>query len=208
MTNESDREVLEGTLNRLGIDIAVCSDVSGLTSYNGKNYLVLGKATNPDCDLDEYWSDGKRWRFEGFKEFNISYIVKTLTSLDSEATREIGFQIPLNFKRLAARAGIGNPGKNGLIIHSKHKASLRFKVVEIGEKSLELLSMLERPVIIEEPKQYEGCRSCNSCIDVCNALKINTGYNIADRTKCSAYIQLESPTSAAQRCNICTSLCT
>lgn len=183
----------------------VC-DLAKLTQYDDDYYLILARETTPKCNLDLYWSDGKKWFFDGFELFNIKPLIDSFINQGIEF-EECGYQEDINLKRLAVRAGIGSPGKNSLVVTSKYGSRLRFKAIKLAKRLDGFESIINPGSLI-----FDKCALCNLCVDHCNNNCLNplaTKFNLADRKQCKAYLELENPTGddSSNRCTTCASFC-
>ncbi len=184
----------------------ICN-LAAITQYEDEYYLILAKESTPECNLDLYWSDGNKWFFDGFALFDIQPLLDYFNEQGLEF-EDISNQDNINFKRLAARAGIGSPGKNSLIVNFEYGSKLRFKAVKLEER----LADISYGIITTAINIFDGCKTCNLCVDRCvNGCleRLTTEFNLFDLKQCEAYLELEKPTEddGANRCIVCTSLC-
>ena len=179
-----------------------------LTQYENEYYLILAKESTSECNLDLYWSDGKKWFFDGFALFDIKPLLDYFNAQGVEF-EDMSNQDNINFKRLAVKAGIGKPGKNSLVVNLAYGSRLRFKAIKLLKK---IDGIQFEQIINTDANLFTKCESCNLCVENCvgNCLgKLSTEFNLVDIKQCRAYLELENPTGddGSNRCTVCTSLC-
>lgn len=179
-------------------------DVVGIVKETTKNIIILGLETKPDRDLDEFLG-GKPPRtpvFLGFKKHFAHRAKKLLIDIQErgyEINQERSSTFPI--KKYAVMSGIGQQGKNTLIIHPVFDARLIF-----------IALITNMPMEPSGPRIYQQvpnpiCEKCkNLCIEEC-CEKVLEEYYLIDKTKCEAYKQLDDPTPGQIRCNICWKAC-
>lgn len=176
-------------------------DVVGIVKETSKNIIILGLETKPDRDLDEFLG-GKSWRTLGFEKHFVPKKKKLLIDI-----QEMGYEIyqerDSNFpiKKYAVMSGIGQQGKNTLIICPVFDARLRFIALITN------MPMEPSGTQTYEQEPNPRCEKCkNLCVEEC-CEKVLEEYRLRDKTKCKAYKQLDDPTPGQIRCNICWKAC-
>lgn len=179
-------------------------DVVGIVKETSRNIIILGLETKLDRDLDEFIvSKSPRTPvFPGFKN-HFAPKAKKL----SKDIRNRGFKIyqerirKFQIKKYAVMSGIGQQGKNTLIIHPVFDARLRFIALITN------MPMEPSGTQTYEQEPNPRCEKCkNICVEEC-CEKVLEEYRLGDKTKCKAYKQLDDPTLGQIRCNICWKAC-
>lgn len=176
-------------------------DVVGIVKEKSRNIIILGLETKPDKDLDEFLG-GESWRTLGFEK----HFVPKAKKLSIDIWKR-GFKIvqkrnsDFPIKKYAVMSGIGQQGKNTLIIHPVFDARLRFIAYVTN------MPMEPSGTQTYEQKSNPRCEKCkNICVEDC-CKKVLEEYRLRDKTKCKAYKQLDDPTPGQIRCNICWKAC-
>lgn len=176
-------------------------DVVGIVKEKSRNIIILGLETKTDRDLDEFIG-GKSWRTLGFEKHFVPKADKLMIDIenrDYKITQERAPDFPI--KKYAVMSGIGQQGKNTLIIHPVFDARLRF-----------IALITDMPMEPSGTQTYEQepnprCEKCkNLCVEEC-CEKVLEEYRLRDKTKCKAYKQLDDPIPGQIRCNICWKAC-
>ena len=174
-------------------------DAVGVVVKGQKTFLILGLVSRPDRDLDQFVSDGRKWKFPGFYQHFVPRVKALVQNLKEEGFRvEQKKYSELNIKKMAIEAGIGCWGKNSLVIHPKFGPWLRFVVLET-DAPLEL-------TVSEIPNDL--CGGCDTCLRACPISGLLEAYKLIDEKRCLAYLELENPTpKLTSRCDKCLTPC-
>lgn len=166
-------------------------------------YMILGLESRISRNLDDFFVDpGDKFGFPGFAKYFSPLAEDILKDL-----RERGFKVEqirkdaVKFKQLAANAGIGEWGKNSLIIHPIFGPWLRFVVFRINFKFIDGRSHQQSVAVSDR------CKECNACIKACPVSALQP-FKIPDRKLCVAWQQLGTVTDdVLQRCDLCLQAC-
>jgi len=178
-------------------------DVVGIVKGPAENIIILGLETRPDRDLDEFLG-GKHPKFPGFKKHFIPRVRKLKRDIQAKrfkACQVDGYDRRYPLKQYAVIAGIGQQGKNTLIIHPLFDARLRFVAL-----------VTDMPLESSGSHRYEcqpnlRCEKCNNlCVEECCDKALGE-YLLRDETKCLARRQLDECRSNQTRCNLCWKAC-
>lgn len=196
MTNKKNRMIKSCDLkNQYGFDVV------GIVQGKSRNIIILGLETKPDRDLDEFLG-GDPWRTLGFEKHFVPITDKLILDVKKKGyiiTQERNNTFPI--KKYAVMSGIGQQGKNTLVINHEFDARLRFMAL-----------ITNMPIKLSGNQAYEQkpnprCEKCkNLCIVEC-CEKVLNEYCLIDKTKCKAYKQLDDPTPGQIRCNVCWKAC-
>ncbi len=166
--------------------------------------LILGLESRKDRNLDDFFVDpGDKWGFPGFAEHfspKVNLILEEIHKTDKWARQVDKLFGPRGFKLAAVRSGIGEWGKNSLVIHPTFGPWLRFVVIATDPLPRTGYDHPMRPT-------YNKCIDCDKCTKACpvNALQ---DFRIPDRKICIAWQQLgEVTTDVLQRCDLCLQAC-
>ena len=184
-------------------------DAVGVTSYGKDSILILGLATSPERDLDDFLRDDNGvFKLHGFEV----HVKSKLTSLVS-FIRERGVSAEilgwcgypageeLNLKRQAVAAGLGNWGKNAMLLHPQFGPWLRLMSVKVDGSSLSTTgpgkdSHSENPL----------CKDCTACIEAC-PLGILKPYYLRDSNNCLAHTDKFPQPGKLVCCDRCWTAC-
>ena len=163
-------------------------DAAGIVSEGEDSILIMGLATTPERDLDEFLRDkNDRFIIRGFEKHvkpRLDSLVNFLQErgLSAEIFGWCGYPQGdrLNLKQQAVAARLGMWGKNAMVLHPRFGPWLRLMSVKIVGTALSptgpgMDSHDENPV----------CKDCTACIDTC-PLGILEPYYLRDRNSCLA----------------------
>jgi epoxyqueuosine reductase QueG len=104
-------------------------------------------------------------------------------------------------KKYAVMSGIGQQGKNTLVINHKFDARLRFMALITD------MPMKPSGSQIYKHEINPRCEKCgNACMEIC-CNKVLEEYYLIDKTKCKAYSQTFDSTPNQVRCYSCWKAC-
>ena len=162
-------------------------------------FLILGLESRPGQDLDEFEIRNGSYVFPGFEKFfapKISQIIEALKAAGFTASQQRDSNTRI--KLLAVRAGIGEWGKNSLVIHSKFGPRLRFAVIEASSNF---------PTISRDHLAICGhCSNCDECLHACPVADLLHPFFLTDKEACLAYLNLDKP-GVKSRCDKCQVVC-
>lgn len=127
------------------------------TMPEARSVILFGILSTDDADEIEIQRSDGRLDYPGYMP--ISIIMRDLMRV----IRSYGFEacapsVYASYKRIARLAGIGNYGKNALIIHPKYGPWLRFGAV-----------LTDAPLAPDAPFEGDLCGKCERCLSSCPA---------------------------------------
>jgi epoxyqueuosine reductase len=123
--------------------------------------FALTKKLGADYLLSKYTQDVISNKLKG-DGYSVHY--KTIFSLYGD------------FRPLAVSAGLGNWGRNGLLVNKNHGSGLLFCAL-----------FTNAPLSIEETKmENHHCKGCNACIEVCPVKAFSGGF--FNSSKCAPHL--------------------
>jgi epoxyqueuosine reductase len=145
-------------------------DVAGVASEpsTGDTILILGLVSTPERDLDDFVSGRDRLFMRGFARHAAELedaLIDFIRGLGYGAELVGAYGYPthgeLDLKHLAVAAGLGNQGKNTLVINSRFGPWLRFMTIRT-----------DAPVANTGPGTYSkvenpDCLDCDECVRAC-----------------------------------------
>ena len=184
-------------------------DVVGVASHGEGSLLILGLVTTPQRDLDDFFGEESgSFRLRGFErhaqprlEALIQFIQEQ--GLTAELWGRCGYPLrgeELNLKQQAVVTGLGNWGKNSLVLHPRFGPWLRFMAMKV--------EALLTPTGPGNDSHEENplCEGCTACIDAC-PVGILEPYFLKERDKCQASISLFSQLGKLVACDCCLVAC-
>ena len=184
-------------------------DVVGVASHGEGSLLILGLVTTPQRDLDDFFrEESGNFRLRGFErhaqprlEALIHFIQEQ--GLTAELWGPCGYPLrgeELNLKQQAVVTGLGNWGKNSLVLHPRFGPWLRFMAMKV-----------EAPLTPTGPgsdshEENPLCEGCTACIDAC-PVGILEPYFLKERDKCQASISLFPQLGKLVACDRCLVAC-
>ena len=145
-------------------------DAAGIVVLGGDSILIVGLETSLERDLDDFVRDEQRaFIIRGF-ETHLQPLLESLVDyirglgLSVEIAGHCGYSPPneLNLKRMAVAAGLGNWGKNAMLLHPHFGPRLRLAALRITGVALDETG--PGPDVFEQPS---FCQDCTACIDAC-----------------------------------------
>ncbi len=124
--------------------------------YMVENVIVIGTPFNENWHLSYIFSQAKR----AIEEFRITRpllnsVSQFLKSEGFEAKQKTPLSIYGDFRSLAAAAGLGHHGRNGLIINKDYSSGLVFSAIYTNA-----------PVEIKEKPETLKCTDCGLCVEL------------------------------------------
>jgi epoxyqueuosine reductase len=171
----------------------------------GDTILVLGLVSTPERDLDDFASDGVRTVLRGFarhakpKQDELIAFIRE-QGYHAELVGVLGYPHGgLNLKHLAVAAGLGEQGKNTLVISPEFGPWLRFMSLKT-----------DAPLAATGTGRYEKeeascCASCSRCVEAC-PVGILAPYRLEDTDRCLAAVSPDRPGGVAI-CEECVVVC-
>jgi ferredoxin len=167
-------------------------DSAGVAVDGSAAILVLGLESTKEQDLDRMTFEEGRMRYHGWTDH-----VKPKMMALMEVLRNKGFEAEpvgwwgyprgevLGLKRWAVMAGLGQQGKNTLILDPA-----------VGHRIRLAAMWTDAPLAHTGPGVYEHrehpmCHSCNICIDACPVEGLLEPYRLLDPARC--LVNIESP---------------
>jgi len=184
-------------------------DAVGVTSCGRDNVIILGMATSPERDLDDFLRNGNGFfRIHGFEE-HVQPRLKPLVSfirekgLSAEISGWCGYPTgeELNLKQQAVAAGLGSWGKNAMLLHPQFGPWLRLMSVKVSGSNLSTTGP-GRDNHSENPL----CKDCTACIDAC-PLGILEPYYLRDSHSCLAHTDRSPQPGKIVCCDRCWTVC-
>jgi len=184
-------------------------DAVGITTIGSDSVLVVGLATSPERDLDDFVRDEARaFRIRGF-ETHIRPLLDSLVDcisrlgLTAEVMEPCGYAPPdqLNLKRCAVAVGVASWGKNAMVLHARFGPWIRLASLKIAGAALQ-----NTGPGLDGYAQNPLCADCNACIDVCPAGVLEP-YYMRDRRNCLANISLSPEPGRIECCDLCWTVC-
>jgi epoxyqueuosine reductase QueG len=184
-------------------------DAAGLVPLDTDSVLIVGIATSPDQDLDDFLRDENRaFITRGFQVYlqpKLEAMVESLheLGLSSEIWGPSGYPRggELNLKRQAVEAGLGLWGKNSMLLHSVYGARLRLAAIKIVGASLECTGPGS-----DGHRDNPLCRDCNMCVNICPAGVLEP-YYVWDAETCLANTSHAPVPGKVVCCDRCWSVC-
>jgi len=184
-------------------------DAAGILPITGGAFLIVGLATGPGRDLDDFvrGADGT-FQMPGFEAHLVPRLRELVSrlrgmGLDSRIYGNLGYPAggDLNLKRAAAAAGVAAWGKNAMLLHERFGPRLRLASIRLDGASLELTGPGLRA--FAENRQ---CRECNACIEACPAGVLEP-YYMRNRRDCRANLAWYPEPGPIACCDLCWKVC-
>jgi ferredoxin len=182
-------------------------DVAGVTRQaDGSSLLILGLETTPERNLDEFGRKGSEFIMYGFRshvahsiEALINYIHKK--GFSAEAAGRYGYPLEgkINLKIEAIRAGLGQWGKNTIVLHPKYGPRLRFMAINTSAR-------LQNPCPSNIRTEWSICRNCTLCIDAC-PVQVLEPYYMNNPAECLSNITSRNKEGRSILCDKCIAVC-
>lgn len=122
-----------------------------------RSVIVFGIPSTDDADEIEIKRSDGRLDYPGYLPISVimSDLMRVIRSCGFEACAP---SVYASYKRIARLAGIGNYGKNAMIIHPKYGPWLRFGAV-----------LTDAPLAPDPPFEGDLCGKCERCLRSCPA---------------------------------------
>jgi ferredoxin len=183
-------------------------DAAGIAPSRVGNILILGIATSPQQNLDEFFRDEQHaFHTPGFERIMLPRLNKVVDSL-----REMGVSAAifghcgypegsqLNLKRLAVASGIASWGKNAMVLHPRFGPRLRLASIRLD---------IPEPTCtgpgLAAVTTNQTCQDCEACINVCPEGVLDA-YYIRDHRACRANTS-GMPPGPVECCSLCWQVC-
>ena len=183
-------------------------DMAGIVSYGGDSILILGMATSPEQDLDDFIRDEHdRFFIHGFEvhvQPRLKLLADSLRSKDLKAEILGRYGYPLrgeyNLKQLAVTAGLCHWGKNAMVIHPRFGPRFRLMAMKFSGATLPPTGHGK-----DNHEENPLCQDCNICIKACPP-DILEPYNLRDPNRCLASTSGKGPGKVVA-CDLCWTVC-
>ncbi len=183
-------------------------DSAGVVAEKGGVVLILGLETTRERNLDEMALEGGRWRLHGWGKH-----VKPRMMALIDILRDGSFEVEpvgwwgypsgdvMQLKRLAVTAGLGQQGKNTLLLNPTFGHRLRLAAMRSNA-----------PLTPTGPGIYEHqenplCQSCNACIDACPVEGLFQPYRLLDPDRCLGNLDTDLAREGRDRLGSCHEAC-
>ena len=184
-------------------------DVVGVASHGEGSLLILGLVTTPQRDLDDFFrGEAGSLRMRGFERHaqpRLDELIQFIKEqgLTAELSGRFGYPREdegLNLKQQAVVTGLGNWGKNSLVLHPTFGPWLRFMAMRV-----------DAPLALTGPgddshQENPLCEGCTACIDAC-PVGILEPYFIRGRDKCKGSSSLFPQPGKLVTCDQCLVVC-
>ena len=184
-------------------------DVIGVASHDEWSLLILGLATTPQLDLDDFFREelgNVRMRgFERYAQPKLEALIQFIREqgLTAGLWGRCGYPLRdegLNLKQQAVITGLGRWGKNSLVLHPRFGPWLRFMAMKV-----------QAPLTPTGPgndnhEENPLCEGCTACIDAC-PVGILEPYFLRERDRCKASILLFPQLGKLVACDCCLVAC-
>ncbi len=180
-------------------------DVAGISAENDKAVLIFGLESTDERNLDKMAYKDERWQLIGWTEHlkpKLETMIDVLQKKGFEA-ETVGFWgYPsdwrvMHLKRMAVMAGLGQQGKNTLMLEPEFGHRLRLAALRTNAPLI--------PTGLETYERSENpfCESCNACIDACPVEELLEPYRLTDPARCLCNTQniTEQDGLMATHCN-------
>lgn len=184
-------------------------DAVGITSYGSDSIIILGMATSPKRDLDDFLRDEKgAFIIRGFEvhvQPRLDSLVDFLQNrgLTVEVMGHCGYPTGnvLNLKQQAVAAGLANWGKNAMVLHPQFGPRFRLMAIKVVGVALSptgtgMDSHVENPL----------CGGCTACLAAC-PLGILEPYYVQDRLRCLGSSSQFQNIGKVDCCDLCWMVC-
>ena len=160
-------------------------DSAGVVAEGDGAVLILGLEHTPERNLDEGVVEGGRFHNKGWPKHvkpRMITLIDILLQKGFKAEPVGWWGYPsgdvMRLKRLAVTAGLGQQGKNTLILDPK-----------VGHRIRLAALWTNAPLTSTGPGVYEYrehplCQSCNSCIDICPVEGLLQPYRLVAPARC------------------------
>ena len=184
-------------------------DAAGITHQGDDSILILGLVTSQKRDLDSFFRDDDAvFRLGGFEvhfQPKLDSMMGFLKGLGLEAQIVGPSGYPrghvLNLKQQAVRAGLGEWGKNSLVLHHEYGPWLRFAAIRIVGTLLPATGPGH-----DSHDESTICAGCSLCIDACPVAVLEP-YFLRDKVGCISNIRDAKKTGKLEVCNRCLEVC-
>jgi len=184
-------------------------DAAGIAADRGDSLVILGLATSPDRDLDDFYRDRNGFfHLNGFaahvapRLYELEKFIKEM-GLPVETVGWYGYPLEgyLNLKQKAVEAGIGQWGKNAMVINKEFGSRLRLMSLRITDTVLPITGF-GQDAHLENPL----CKDCTACIDACPAGVLKP-YYITNHNACLANVEYTNRHGKITCCDRCWTVC-
>jgi len=184
-------------------------DVAGTVPLPDKTHLlIVGLETTPERDLDEFHRIDGKFRLIGFERHaktRLESLLNLIRKQDfaAETIGNCGYPLKgeVELKKSAVLAGLGEWGKNTIVLHPVYGNRLRFMAIETDAP---LQSRVNFSDIREE---NPACIGCSICIESC-PIKVLVPYTMPETKGCLANIRHKPGKNGRLAiCDICLRVC-
>ena len=184
-------------------------DVAGITHHGEDSILIVGLVTSQERDLDSFFRDDDGvFRLGGFEEHFQPKLDSMMDFLQGQGLKAqmlgpSGYPRghELNLKQQAVYAGLGQWGKNSLVLHDQYGPWLRFAAIRIEGTLLPATGPGH-----DSHEENAVCADCTLCIDACPVAVLEP-YFLRDRAGCISNIRDAKKTGNLEVCNRCLEVC-
>ena len=183
-------------------------DSAGVVADKDSVVLILGLESTKERNLDEMNFEDGRWRGRGWTKHLKPRMMALL-----DIIRERGFKAEpvgrwgypsgdvMQLKRLAVTAGLGQQGKNTLVLDPTFGHQLRLAAMRTNA------SLTPTGPEIYEYRENPLCQSCDACIDACPVEGLLQPYRLLDPARCLVNIESDLARESRERLGSCHEAC-
>lgn len=183
-------------------------DRAGVVVENDGVVLILGLESTGERNLDEMALKGGRMRLYGWDKHvkpKMMTLIGILTERKFKAEPVGWWGYPngdvLSLKRLAVTAGLGQQGKNTLVLDPTLGGRLRLAAMRTNAP------LTPTGPGIYEHKENPFCQVCDICIDACPVEGLLQPYRLLDPARCLVNIESDLARESRERLGSCHEAC-
>ena len=160
-------------------------DTAGIAAEQGGSVVILGLESRRERNLDEMELKDGRMRLYGWTKHvkpRMMDLIDVFKEKGFEAQQVGWWGYPsgdtMRLKRWAVIAGLGQQGKNTLVLNPKFGTRLRLAALWTNAP------LSPTGPGIYEQKENPFCKSCNACIDICPVEGLLEPYRLLAPSRC------------------------